>query len=187
MDQKRETPVISRIACGFGSSEMASPILSHDWSGTPLGPLETWPASLRTTLRLILNTAQPICLWWGPDLINFHNDAYAPMLGHRSEGSLGRSATELWPDVWEDVLPLVRAALSGSSTRLEDLPLVMTRYGVEEDTNWSFSYSPVFGDDGDIVGMMNIVVDSTESVRNRERLGEALAESEAQLEVQRRL
>jgi len=87
------------------------------------------------------------------------------MLGLRAPGSLGRPATELWPDVWEDVLPLVRAAVSGQSTRIEDLPLLMTRYGIEEPTNWSFSYSPVFDDDGDIVGMMNIVVETTEAVR----------------------
>ncbi len=84
-------------------------------------------------------------------------------------------------------MPLVRAALSGHSTRIEDLPLLMTRYGIEEPTNWSFSYSPVFDDDGDIVGMMNIVVETTEAVRNREQAKQAFEEAQIQLNLQRKL
>ena len=52
-----------------------------------------------TTLRLVLNTKQPICLWWRPELVNFHNDAYEPMLGARKDGALGQPAHTLWPDV----------------------------------------------------------------------------------------
>lgn len=109
------------------------------------------------------------------------------MLGKRAQHALGRSAPELWQDVWEDVLPLVRDALAGKSTRVENLPLVMTRNGQEEPTNWSFSYSPVFNDDGAISGMMNIVVESTEAVRNQRRLLQAFDEAQVQLGVQKQL
>jgi hypothetical protein len=140
----------------FGNSRMAQKILGMSWSHTPLGDVDTWPLSLVTTLRLVLNTTQPICFWWGPQLINFHNDGYDPMLGNRKDAAIGAFAPDLWPDVWEDILPLIEKALHGEATSLVDFPLVMTRNGYEEATNWTFSYSPIFDDDGHVVGMMNI-------------------------------
>jgi PAS domain S-box-containing protein len=149
-----------------------------------LGEPEFWPDALVNTLRLVLNTTQPICFWWGPQLINFHNDAYEPMLGNRKDGAIGKSAPELWPDVWEDVLPLVEKALRGEATSLVDLPLVVTRNGYEEASNWTFSYSPVFDDNGNVAGMMNIVVESTEAVRTREELSQAYEAAREHIRVQ---
>jgi len=175
----------SNIDLKLGESRMADAIRAFDWSNTPLGPPSTWPPSLVVGLRLMLNTAQPISLWWGPDLINFHNDAYEPMLGGRAGGALGQPARALWPDVWKDVWPLVEKALAGHSTRVEDMPLLMTRSGYDEPTNWSFSYSPVFNDDGNVAGMMNIVVEATEHVRGREQFRQTLDDGREHIRIQR--
>jgi len=35
----------------LGGGEMAKVIRAKDWSGTPLGPIESWPQSLRTSVR----------------------------------------------------------------------------------------------------------------------------------------
>lgn len=166
---------------------MAETILGMSWAGTPLGEPELWPDSLVTTLRLVLNTTQPICFWWGPQLINFHNDGYDPMLGNRKDAAIGAFAPDLWPDVWEDILPLIEKALRGEATSLVDFPLVMTRNGYEEATNWTFSYSPIFDDDGHVVGMMNIVAESTEAVRTRAQLARALEGAREHIRVQQEL
>jgi len=139
-----------------------------DWSTTCLGPMDAWPLTLRTILRTVLSTPQPICMWWGSDLLQFHNEAYLPILGKRAEGSFGAPFRTLWPDAWGVVEPYVKAALEGRGTRVEDLPIVMTRNGFPEQTYWSFSYSPLYGDDGEVEGILNIVTETTRQVLARQ-------------------
>jgi PAS domain S-box-containing protein len=52
-----------------------------DWAATPLGPVQSWPQSLRTTLSIMLAARYPMYVAWGPELIQFYNDAYRPILG----------------------------------------------------------------------------------------------------------
>lgn len=160
--------------------EMGEKIGAFDWSGTELGAMDDWPLSLKTTTRLVLTSKQPMCFFWGSDLICFYNDAFKPMLGQRLDGALARPFKDLWSDVWDDLLPYTRAALSGKGTWVENLPLVMSRNGYEEQTYWTFSYSPLHGDDGGVCGLLNIVTETTKTVLDRESLNAAngaLAES----------
>jgi two-component sensor histidine kinase len=152
-----------------------------DWSGTSLGPVETWTFSLRSTVRTVLSTRQPMCFWWGKDLLQFHNDAYLPMLGQRIERAIGTPFRELWSDVWDSVLPFVETALSGQGTWQENLPLVVTRNGYEEPTHWTFSYSPLYDDDGSIAGILNNVTETTQAVADRKALEEAYLEAQKHL------
>jgi two-component sensor histidine kinase len=151
------------------------------WSGTSLGPVETWTFSLRSTVRTVLSTRQPMCFWWGKDLLQFHNDAYLPMLGQRIERAIGTPFRELWSDVWDSVLPFVETALSGQGTWQENLPLVVTRNGYEEPTHWTFSYSPLYDDDGSIAGILNNVTETTQAVADRKALEEAYLEAQKHL------
>ncbi len=41
-----------------GDSEMAVRMRALDWSATPLGPIEQWPQDLRTSLRIVLDSAR---------------------------------------------------------------------------------------------------------------------------------
>lgn len=145
-------------------------IRHFDWAETSLGPINTWPLSLKITMRMVLASRQPMCFWWGPDLLQFYNDAYEPILGLRKDKALGRPFTEIWADVWEGVLPYVRSALAGKATWEENLPLVMTRNGFAEQTYWTFSYSPLYGDDGAVHGLLNIVTETTQAVLDRRAL-----------------
>lgn len=152
--------------CGASGEE----IRRFDWGATSLGPIEGWPISLKTTVSLVLSSKQPMCFWWGPELLKFYNDAYVPMLGQRAGKALGRPFQEVWADVWDDVLPFVRSALSGEATWMEDMPLTMQRNGYPEETYWTFSYSPLYGDDGAIAGLLNIVTETTQAVADRAAL-----------------
>lgn len=164
---------------------MAERILSFDWSGTSLGPMESWPRSLMNVLRTALASRQPICFWWGPDLLQFHNDDYLPMLADRRERALGAPFRELWSDVWEAVEPFVTSALQGRGTWTEDLLLNMVRNGQVEPTFWTFSYSPLYDDDGQVAGLMNIVTETTRAVRDRQALAAEIERANAALASQK--
>ncbi|GJE74361.1 PAS domain S-box protein [Methylorubrum suomiense] len=157
-------------------------ILDYDWSGHSLGPLATWPISLRSTLATMLACPAPMFLSWGPDGTVFFNDAYRPIFGYRQERALGARFREIWADLWDDIGPLVETTLSGRSVSQRNLPLTMHRYGRPEETWWSFTYSPVRDDAGAIAGLICITAETTAEVlserarqRSDERLDMALA------------
>ncbi len=81
--------MISRVGFPAGSSEAAETIRTKDWDQTSLGPLAQWPVALKNALNLILNSPESMYLLWGRELIFFHNDAYAPILGPRKEWAIG--------------------------------------------------------------------------------------------------
>lgn len=162
------------------------PAIQHfDWASTSVGALSTWSQSLLSYTRMMLTSKQPICFFWGPELLMFFNEAYRPMLGNRAATALGQPFATVWPDVWADVLPLTRSALSGTGVRLEEMPLTMTRRGFEEETFWTFAYTPLWDDDGSIAGLINTPVDATSAVKDREALAKAVADAETMLEEQR--
>ncbi|AWN38760.1 hybrid sensor histidine kinase/response regulator [Methylobacterium radiodurans] len=143
---------------------MGREILARDWSRAALGPIESWPVSLRTTLATMLACPSAMFLAWGPDLLSFYNDAYRPILGDRLGRALGTRFPELWADVWADVGPLCASALAGRPIAATDLPLTMHRNGAAEETWWSFTYSPVRDDSGAIAGMICTTAETTAHV-----------------------
>lgn len=151
-------------------SGMAQRIAAFDWSSTPLGPIDGWPQSLRTTLGVMLDSRFGMCLCWGPALTLFYNDAYAPMLGGKEQRALGQPLQDIWSDVWDDIRPLVEQVLEGTPTLSEDMPLTMLRNGYPEETFWTFSYSPVRDEEDRIQGLLNITTDVTRKVQNERRL-----------------
>jgi PAS domain S-box-containing protein len=150
---------------------MIARVAGYDWSSTPLGPLADWPLNLRTAVDICLNTRFPMRVWWGPELINIYNDAYAVVLGDRHPGALGRSAPELWPDVWPTVYPQVEAVMQrGESRWNERFHLVMERNGAREDLWLTWSYSPIRDAAGAVQGMMCLATEETAQVlADRER------------------
>jgi hypothetical protein len=120
------------------SADARALVLAHDWANTPLGDRAEWPPVLRATVELLLASKHGMMLAWGPDLTLFYNDAYAPFLGGKHP-ALGRPFPDVWSDIWADVEPLVKQALSGEAVWFEDFHLVMERNGYPEDTWWQFS------------------------------------------------
>ncbi|MCS3746405.1 PAS domain S-box-containing protein [Xanthomonas arboricola] len=136
----------------YGDSAMAQAVRAYDWAGTPLGPSEQWPSPLRNAVSLMLTSPESMYVVWGEALTFFYNDAYAPILGPRQPYALGAPLRELWADAWEAVRAPIEAAFAGSASRFEEVPIAMNRYGVPEDTWWTFSFSPIYLDDGSIGG-----------------------------------
>jgi hypothetical protein len=46
--------------------EMGALMRAHDWSSSSLGPPPNWSQSLRTVVRVMLNTGHPKSRWWLP-------------------------------------------------------------------------------------------------------------------------
>ena len=155
-----------------GGGRAGEAIRSRSWADSPLGPVPGWPSALRVALGLILNSPESMFLAWGPDLLFFHNDAYAPILGPRLDGAMGRPTADLWSDVWEQVRPIVEAALGGRPSRHEDLPMYMARHGHEEQTWWSFSYSPLLDERGSVAGLFCVTNETTTRVSDALKLRE---------------
>ena len=157
-------------------------ILAKDWSQTSLGPISGWPVSLCTTLRLVLTTRQSANFYWGPDLLQFFNEAYAPTVVGMPGDPIGAPFKEFWGEVYEGVRPYLERALEGEGTWEEDLPLTLTRNGVTEQTYWTFSYSPLYDDSGDIAGFLNLVTETTKDVRTRATLQQVQKQLSAERE-----
>ena len=150
---------------------------AHDWSQSPLGHPSAWPPSLRTVVGLLLRSRFPMFVAWGPELGFLYNDAYADILGTKHPAALGRRFSDIWSEIWTDISPLVDAAMAGEATYREDLPLVMNRKGYDEQTWFTFSYSPVRDDSDEVAGMFCAVSETTQRVMAES----ALRASEARL------
>ena len=155
-----------------GAGEMARLMRTFDWTKTALGPPDGWPQSLKTAVRIMLDSRYAMWLGWGPNLTFLYNDAYAKMtLGPKHPWALGRSAREVWREIWNDIGPRAEAVLrTGQATWDEGLLLFLERMGFPEETYHTFSYSPVPDDQGAVGGMLCVVTEDTERTIGERRL-----------------
>jgi signal transduction histidine kinase/DNA-binding response OmpR family regulator len=132
-----------------GGGELGALIRGFDWPNTPLGPPANWPQSLRTAVRIMMNSLQPIWIGWGEKFIYLYNDAYKSIIGGRHPSALGRPAAEVWPETWSQIGPMLHTALGGAvGTYVESQLLIMERNGYPEETYYTWSYTPIPNDDG---------------------------------------
>ena len=162
-----------------GGGEMGAATRALDWEATPLGPPAHWPRSLKTIVRMMLDSRYAMWLAWGPQLTFFCNDAYRPTLGAKRD-FLGAPASCVWAEIWPEIGPRIQHVLDhGEATWDEGLLLFLTRSGFVEETYHSFSYSPVHGDDGLVQGMLCVVTEETARVLSARRLASLSALSSA--------
>jgi PAS domain S-box-containing protein len=160
-----------------GGGEMGALTRSFDWAANPLGPPDGWPQSLRTAVRILLNTNHPMFIWWGSELIQFYNDAYRQTMGpERHPSALGQSGRECWAEIWDIIGPQIEQVMSGGGATWHENQLVpVTRHGRLEHVYWTYGYSPIDEDDG-IGGVLVVCRDVTNdylaSVALREREAE---------------
>lgn len=165
-----------------GEGEMAARCRQFDWERTPLGPVSTWPVSLRSLTSALLATRNPILLFWGPELVMIYNDAFAPSLGSaRDARGLGANGREFWTDVWPVVGSQIEGVIQrGESVWFENTLVPIERNGVLDEAWWTYSYSPVRDDRGAIAGCLVICQEVTASVRAEARLREINHELEVE-------
>jgi anti-anti-sigma factor len=155
-----------------GGGELGRAMAARNWADTPLGAPETWPAGLRSAVRILLTSRFSMWAAWGPELTFFYNDAYKrDTLQAKHPWALGRPASEVWAEIWHDIGPRIRSVLdTGVATWDEDLLLFLQRNGYPEESYHTFSYSPLDGDDGRTEGMLCVVTETTERVVGERRM-----------------
>lgn len=150
---------------------MGARMRAYDWSTTPLGAPEGWPQSLKTIVRVMLDSRFAMWMMWGPDGTFFCNDAYLPTVGLKRDWVLGARADRVWEEIWGDIGPRIDHVLgTGEATWDEALQLFLRRSGFEEESFHTFSYSPVYDDANRVAGMLCVVVEVTERVLAERRL-----------------
>jgi PAS domain-containing protein len=171
------------------ANEMASRVAAYEWGTTPLGPINGWPLNLRTAVDICLHSRFPMRVWWGPELVNIYNDAYAIVLGDRHPSALGRSAPQIWPDVWPAIYPQVEAVMQrGESTWQQRFLLKVQRNGKPDEIWLTWSYSPIRNLDGSVAGMMCVATEDTAHIladRERQRFAEQREDLLRSLEAER--
>jgi PAS domain S-box-containing protein len=160
-----------------GGGEMGALMRGYDWSASPLGAPDTWPQSLRTAVRILLNTNHPMFIWWGERLIQFYNDAYRQTMGpERHPIALGQGGRECWAEIWDVIGPQIEQVMSGGGATWHENQLIpVTRHGRLEQVCWTYGYSPIDEDDG-IGGVLvvcrDVTMDYLAAVALREREAE---------------
>jgi PAS domain S-box-containing protein len=139
-------------------------IREHDWTATTLGAADRWPQSLRTLVGIMLGAKQPMFVAWGADLTLLYNDGYSEILGAKHPGAMGRPFMEVWSEVASDLQPIVEETLSGKPVHMDDITLFLERHGYPEEAHFTFSYTPVRGDDGSIKGFFCPCTETTQQV-----------------------
>jgi signal transduction histidine kinase len=165
-----------RLFAGGGAN--GATLSAIDWAATPLGPVDGWPQSLRTSLRICLTSKHPIVLWLGPELLKIYNDAYIPIVGQRHPWALGQPGRAVWPEIWDVIGPMLRQVLeTGEATWSDDQLLLLERNGYQEECYFTFSYSPIEEESGAVGGVFTAVNETTARVlgERRERLARELA------------
>jgi len=154
-----------------GGGEMGQRIRDYDWSGTPIGPIDQWPQSLRTCMRIMLTSRQPIWIGWGKELIKLYNDPYIAIVGGKHPRALGEPASVVWREIWSHIGPMLRQVMEkDEGTYVESQLLIMERNGYPEETHYTFSYTPIPGDNGGTAGMICFNTDDTERIISERHL-----------------
>jgi len=157
----------------IGGGEIGERMRAHDWAQTPLGPPAQWPETLKVLVGVMLGSAQPMFVCWGPERLMLYNDGYAPMLGQRHPDALGRRFEQVWYDILDDILPILDRAYAGEGTQMDHIAFTMHRHGYPEEAHFAFSYTPVRGPSGAVEGMFCACNETTRKVlAQRRRLTE---------------
>ncbi|WP_192805307.1 hybrid sensor histidine kinase/response regulator [Noviherbaspirillum aerium] len=166
---------------------MGALMRAHDWASTALGSPDTWPSLLKTIIRLILTSNHPMFVWWGPDLLQFYNDAYRATLGaERHPVALGQRGQDCWTEVWHIIGPEIELVMSGKgATWHEDALVPVTRHGRREDVWWTYGYSPIEDGSG-VHGVLAICNDVTKDHVNKVRLQQLNQELSEEVQIRKR-
>lgn len=148
---------------------MADRVNAFDWSAHPLGPIPGWPRALKTVITTMMASRFPMYLAWGTEGFSFYNDGYIPILGVKHPQALGSPLNIVWGELEHDVRCLIEKTKEDKSCYFEDLPLSLMRRGVLEQCYFTFSYSAVRGDTGQVEGFFSVCIETTHAYHAKQQ------------------
>jgi PAS domain S-box-containing protein len=162
---------------------MADLTRAHNWAFTPLGPIDTWSDALLCSVNIMLSCRFPTVIFWGSEMIQFYNDGYRPFMAEKHPTALGQSARECWKEAWHIIGPQWEAVLAnGETTYMKEVLVPVIRNGRLQDIYWTYSYSPIYGSEGTVDGILIICHDVTDEVIATRKLRESEARATRILE-----
>jgi PAS domain-containing protein len=165
------TADLSTLGFLDGGGKMGALMRVHDWLGSPLGPPQRWPDTLKAAIATCLASRFPMVVWWGSDLIMLYNDAWQPILGDtKHPAGLGRPGAESWPETWPIVRQQFEDALMGNASWFENLLLASDRRGFLEECYFTYSHSLLRDAEGKVVGVQTAVIETTDRVLGERRM-----------------
>ncbi|TNM70030.1 response regulator [Streptomyces sp. NP160] len=142
-----------------------------DWAATPVGPVSSWPQSLRAAVRTVLSSRYPMLLLWGEQYTQLYNDAYSQLIGDGHPAAMGGDVRVTLADGWPVLAPIVDGAMAtGVASWVPALQLLLTRSGYREEAYFSVSHAPARDDDGVVRGVLTVCSEVTEQVVGERRL-----------------
>ncbi|RJG27473.1 hypothetical protein D3872_01070 [Massilia cavernae] len=158
-------------SCYFtGEGDMVRLVNELDWENTALGPICSWPESIRSAASIALGSTFQLVVLSGPEMIYIYNDASSSIFGAKHPWALGKAASEVWAEAWDTIGPMLHSVVdSGRALRHDDMLMVLGRHGFPEECYFTFSYSPIRGAEG-ITGIFISVLETSERVVNERRL-----------------
>ena len=153
-----------------GAGEMARRVREHAWQDTPLGPTESWPASMKSIVDMLLSSGFAMVALWGRGLISIYNDAYATLIGPKHPDVLGRPTPEAWPEFWPVVAPVIERVWAGETITFVDAEQKLVRRGKPEDGWFTNCYSPLRDETGAVAGVLVTLLETTARVRSEAAL-----------------
>jgi PAS domain S-box-containing protein len=190
MRRGRDEPGEPRMVAALRASGMRARVHDFDWSATPLGSRDRWPAALALSVDLALASGFAMAVRWGPDQVTIYNDAYIALLGERHPAALGKPLREIWPEIIDGLGPLSAGILNGTSNNFfaVDHPWTLQRHGVPEEAFFTISYSPLPDPQSPngIGGILVTAVETTERVRNEKMLRVLTDQLESEVQMRTR-
>ena len=154
-----------------GLGEMRARMRAFDWANTPVGSIDTWSQSLKSTVRILLASRYPMILIWGPNLIQFYNDAYSKIIGDKHPAALGTDIRITLAEAWDTLGPMIESVMvTGVANWVPAQMLVLERSGYREESYFSLSHAPAEDDSGQIVGMFCVCSEVTQQILGDRRL-----------------
>ncbi|KAG8900968.1 hypothetical protein FRB99_005658 [Tulasnella sp. 403] len=149
-------------------TQMLEYMRNYPWDTHVLGPMDSWPQSLKTTVGAVMSSPYPWALWWGPDLVLIYNDAYAVMAGTKHPQLFGQHGKIAWAEIWEEIGPLADIVMKdGKSIGYEDDRMFFDRLTdkrLPEEVYHSWTWIPVRVEGGKIGGMLNATTETTSKI-----------------------
>ncbi|CAI6342165.1 unnamed protein product [Periconia digitata] len=133
------------------------------WEKTPLGPMQDWCPQLRCMVNMIMNDSYPAVLFWGQEVTMIYNESYIEIIG-LLHPCMGQSARVAAKDYWPHFEPIVQHInATGQTISNDDLPLFLDRHGFLEETFFSFQFTPILNDLGNVAGYYQPLVETTKN------------------------
>jgi PAS domain S-box-containing protein len=167
--------------------EMGARVRAFDWEKTPLGPISSWPQSLKTTIEVMMASPLAMNLIWGPERNLIYNEVHRAFMGTKHPRAFGRPGREVWGEVWEAAEAAIhRRIFAGETVTLEDQPWTLQRNGGPEEAFFTSYFTPIRDETGVVVANLAVAFETTNAVMEkaeRDRTERELRGSEARLKA----